>query len=73
MIQSEAATYRFLEKTDVSASKVFDFVVSSDNSVEIEYILTKMIPKQPLPFTSLTREQIQKMLAQLADVYVELE
>ncbi len=73
MIRSEAATYRFLEKTDVPASKVFDFVVGSDNPVGIGYILTEMIPGRPLPSTSPTREQIQKMLAQLADVYVELE
>lgn len=73
MIGSEAATYRFLEKTDIPGPKVSDFVVGSDNPVGIGYILMEMIPGRPLPSTSPTGEQIQQVLAQLADVCVELE
>ncbi|KAI9870470.1 MAG: hypothetical protein M1830_004217, partial [Pleopsidium flavum] len=73
MIRSEIATYRFLEKTDVPTPKVFDYVVGSDNPVGVGYILMEKIPGRPLPSTSHTMEQMQKVLGQLADVYVELE
>lgn len=73
MIRSEVATYHFLEKTNVPAPKAFDFVVNSNNPLGIGYILIEKIPGRPLTYTSSTAQQMEIVLDQLADVYVELE
>ncbi|KAI9752643.1 MAG: hypothetical protein M4579_005537 [Chaenotheca gracillima] len=72
LVKSEAATYRFLEKTRVPAPKVFEVVSDSSNPVGAGYILMEKVPGQSLSSMLPTADQTQKVLAQIADMYEEL-
>jgi aminoglycoside phosphotransferase len=71
-IRSEAATYRFLEKTNVPAPKVHEVVTHSANPVHIPYILMDLVPGRPVnSCVDATPEQLRKVMGQLATVYQE--
>jgi hypothetical protein len=72
LIQSEVATYRFLETTNVPAPRVFAYATDSNNPIGTPYILFEKIKGQTLPSTSPTPTQMRKVMSQLAGVYAEL-
>ncbi|KAI9650823.1 hypothetical protein NHQ30_000857 [Ciborinia camelliae] len=74
IIQSEVATYRFLEMTEVPAPRVFAFHPTPENSVGVAYILMEKIPGKPYPESrpKPTDEQRLGVIKQLAFIYHEL-
>jgi hypothetical protein len=72
LIESEVATYRFLENTNVPAPKVFAYATDSNNPVGTGYILFEKINGRTLTSTSPTPKQMRKVMSQLAGVYAEL-
>ncbi|KAK0667822.1 hypothetical protein QBC41DRAFT_395247 [Cercophora samala] len=73
LIQSEAATLRFLETTAVPAPRVFGYGLEGpDNPVGVGYILMEKLPGAPLRWDVADPNQRRKVLEQLAEVYVEL-
>ncbi|KAF3058309.1 hypothetical protein GL218_05369 [Daldinia childiae] len=73
LIQSEVATLKFLERTNVPAPKVFDFVLeNAGNSVGVGYILMEKLHGKSLRWSIATQEQRIKVMEQLADVFIEL-
>ncbi|KAI0845992.1 hypothetical protein F5Y00DRAFT_254938 [Daldinia vernicosa] len=73
IVQSEVATLKFLERTNVPASKVFDFALEdANNPVGVGYILMEKLHGTSLRWSVATQEQRRKVMEQLADVFVEL-
>jgi len=72
VMRSEVATLQFLSKTNVPASKVFDFSFDEANPVGVGYILMEKMPGSPLLWSLATTEQRNRVISQLADVYIEL-
>lgn len=73
-IQSEVATLKFLEKVAVPTPKVYDFALEDhkDNTVGVGYILMEKMPGKLLRWPDLDEMQREKIMKQLADVFVEL-
>lgn len=72
IVQSEVATFKFLERTGVPAPKLFYFALDNeDNSVVVGYILMEKLHGKSLRWSLATQEQ-RRMMEQLADVFVEL-
>ncbi|KAI0882820.1 kinase-like domain-containing protein [Annulohypoxylon maeteangense] len=73
IIQREVATLKFLEQTSAPTPKVFDFTLDhADNPVGVGYILMEKLPGKPLLEVSRTKEQMKRVMEQLADVFIEL-
>ncbi|KAI3337348.1 hypothetical protein HD806DRAFT_518238 [Xylariaceae sp. AK1471] len=73
IVQSEAATLKFLEQTAVPAPKVFDFALEgADNPVGVGYILIEKLHGKSLRWGLATQEQRERIMGQLADVFIEL-
>lgn len=73
IIRSEIATLRFLETISIPTPKVWDFAIGGENPVGVGYILMDCMPGKPLDWSSTSKEGRQKIIAQLADIYVELQ
>lgn len=76
VIQSEAATMRFLQDfTNIPSPRIFDWAAESDpsNTVGIGYILMEKMPGSPLDWQQATASQRAKVVRQLADVMLEVE
>lgn len=74
IIQSEVATLKFLEQTNVPAPKVYDFALDHPgNPVGVGFILMEKLPGKSLRWSLTTREQRRKVMSQLADTLIELE
>ena len=72
ILQSEVATLRFLQKTNVLAPQVFDFALEGkDNPVGVGYILMEKMAGSSLRWASASPEQRQKVMNQLVDVFIE--
>ncbi|KAJ0423286.1 hypothetical protein BJY00DRAFT_310416 [Aspergillus carlsbadensis] len=73
IIQSEVATLMFLEQTGVPAPKVHDFALEHPgNPVGVGFILMDKLPGRSLRWSLATPHQREKVMSQLADVFVEL-
>ncbi|CAD6441401.1 bd1657ca-8f3e-4fc2-a000-08e7acd9b5d7-CDS [Sclerotinia trifoliorum] len=72
VIESEVATYPFLQSTQVPAPRVFDFCASSDNTVGVPYILMEKVPGRPFSKCAPTVEQRNRVMKQTALFYNEL-
>lgn len=74
IIQSEVATLKFLEQTNVPTPKVYDFALEhSGNPVGVGFILMEKLPGKSLRWSITTREQRRKVMNQLADTFIELQ
>lgn len=75
IIQSEVATYHFLETTEVPAPRVFGFFATPENSVGVAYILMEKVPGQPYSQSRPrpTDEQRLGVMKQLAFIYHQLQ
>ncbi|KAK6956294.1 hypothetical protein Daesc_001569 [Daldinia eschscholtzii] len=73
IIQSEFATLKFLEQTNVPTPKVFDFALDRvDNPVGVGYILMEKLQGKSLRWSIATQDQRRNVIEQLADVFIEL-
>lgn len=73
IVQSEVATLKFLERTTVPSPRVFDFATeTANNPVGVGYILMEKVPGKSLRWALATKEQRKNVMAQLADVFIEL-
>lgn len=74
IIRSEVATLKFLEKTQVQAPKAHDFALEgADNLVGVGFILMDKLPGKSLRWSLASQEQRSKVVAQVADVFMELQ
>ncbi|KAL4904910.1 hypothetical protein BDW74DRAFT_168089 [Aspergillus multicolor] len=73
IMRSEAATIQFLGQTKVPVPKIFDVNLDEGNPVGVDYILFEKMPGRSLDWYLPTLEQRQKLIAQLADIYIELQ
>jgi hypothetical protein len=74
--QSEVATMMFLQsRTRVPVPKVVDWSTESDreNDVGLGYILMGKVQGKPLNWQKLTEQQKEKIMQQLADIFLEIE
>ncbi|KAI9149442.1 kinase-like domain [Paramyrothecium foliicola] len=73
IIQSEVATLKFLEQTNVPAPTVYDFALDCpSNPVGVGYILLEKLPGTSLRWSITTKQQRQRIIGQLANVLIEL-
>jgi hypothetical protein len=73
ILNSEIATLRFLETTRVPTPRVWDCCLQGEESpAGVSYILMDYMPGSVLDWSSISDEGKQKVIAQLADIYVEL-
>jgi hypothetical protein len=75
IVQSEVATLKFLaERTTLPSPRVFDFALegASDNTVGVGYILMEKLPGKSLRWDTTSQEQKDRIMGQLADIYIEL-
>lgn len=74
ILQSEIATLKFLEQTDVPSPKVFGYALEcEENPVGVGYILMEKLPGSSLRWAVTTPEEREKVMSQLADVFIELQ
>lgn len=74
VFESEVATLKFLEKTDVPAPRVHTYASESEAKlVGAPYVLMEKMRGVPLQWHEANPEQRSRVLAQMADVFVELE
>ncbi|XXG99673.1 hypothetical protein Hte_006014 [Hypoxylon texense] len=77
ILRSEAATMNFLRKhTRIPSPEVFDWACESDpqNPLgDIGYILMERIEGKPLDWQLATSSQKEKVMQQLADIFLEIE
>ncbi|KAF2281486.1 uncharacterized protein EI97DRAFT_368619 [Westerdykella ornata] len=73
-VAREYATLKFLETTKVPAAKAFGSGLASDpaNHVGVNYILMEALPGKPYYSHEATEDQKKHVLAQIADVMVEI-
>ncbi|KAH8169879.1 phosphotransferase enzyme family protein [Sarocladium implicatum] len=73
IVKSEVATLKFLEKTSIPAPRVHDFALEHpDNHVGVGFILMDKLPGKFLRWPIATQQQKRRVMAQLADTFVEL-
>ncbi|CCM04676.1 uncharacterized protein FIBRA_06862 [Fibroporia radiculosa] len=71
---SEAATLQFLASTTIPVPKVFDVAIDSpQNPVGVGYIMMEKLAGKPLEWYKLEGAGKQKILQQLAQIFIELE
>ncbi|KAF6814456.1 glucan 1,3-beta-glucosidase [Colletotrichum sojae] len=71
---SEVATLEFLSRTAVLAPAVHQYELASpENPVGSSYVLMDKVPGRPLNWNKASPEQRNKVLRQLADVFLEIE
>ena len=76
ILRSEAATMMYLQHhTQIPTPIVFDWACESDptNSLGAGYILMEKLDGKPLDWSSATPEQREKIMQQLADVFLDIE
>lgn len=72
IMKSEVATLQFLEKTQVPAPKVYDYVLEG-GPVGVGYILMEKLPGRSLDWASVSPENETKVIHQLSDILIELQ
>ncbi|KAI9856373.1 MAG: hypothetical protein M1813_009124 [Trichoglossum hirsutum] len=76
ILRSEAATMTFLQRnTCIPAPKIFDWACESEpgNSLGVSYILMEKLDGSPLDWRVATPLQREKLMQQLADIFLEIE
>ena len=76
LLQSEAATMTYLQKnTKLPTPKIFHWASESDpiNILGVSYILMEKMDGEPLDWSSATTEQREKIMQQLADIFLEID
>ncbi|KAK2879956.1 hypothetical protein FQN49_000715 [Arthroderma sp. PD_2] len=73
IMSSEVSTLRFLEKLDIPTPRVFDFALESESVAGVGYILMEKMPGKSLPRCNPSKDQREKIISQVADVFIELE
>jgi len=76
ILRSEAATMLYLQQhTCIPTPKVFDWACESDprNTLGFGYILMEMLDGKPLDWQQATVQQKEKVMQQLADIFLEIE
>lgn len=76
ILQSEAATMAYLKRnTRIPVPNIFDWACESDpeNSLGVGYILMEMLDGKPLDWEAATPEQREKIMQQVADIFLEIE
>jgi hypothetical protein len=73
ILKSEIATLRFLETVNIPTPRVYDCSVEGENSpAGVSYILMEFKPGTVLDWSGISEEGRGKVIAQLADIYIEL-
>ncbi|KAI4842306.1 hypothetical protein E4T44_07386 [Aureobasidium sp. EXF-8845] len=73
ILKSEIATLQFLETINIPTAKVYDYSVEGANSpARVSYILMDFMSGAVLDWSSISEHGKEKVVAQLADIYVEL-
>jgi hypothetical protein len=76
ILQSEVATMMYLKsRTSVPVPKVVDWSTESNpkNDVGLGYILMEKVQEKPMDWQNLTAQQKEKIMQQLADIFLEIE
>lgn len=78
IIQSEVATLLFLEEQTggaVPAPKVYDFALEQQpgNAVGVGFILMEKLPGKSLRWSIATQQERERVMSQLADIFVEIQ
>jgi aminoglycoside phosphotransferase (APT) family kinase protein len=74
LMQTKAATCRFLEPTTIPQPKVHAVVTSPVNPVGVPYMLMDKIPGRNInECVHASREHLRKVMAQVARIYAELQ
>jgi aminoglycoside phosphotransferase (APT) family kinase protein len=73
ILMSEIATLRFLETVNIPTPRVYDYSVEGEDSpAGVSYILMDFMPGAVLDWSTISEEGHRKVIAQLADIYIEL-
>jgi hypothetical protein len=73
ILKSEIATLRFLETVNIPTPRVYDCSVEGENGpAGVSYILMEFMPETVLDWSGISVEGKRKVIAQLADIYIEL-
>ncbi|KAH8650496.1 hypothetical protein BGZ60DRAFT_520348 [Tricladium varicosporioides] len=74
LVESEHATLKFLEKTNIPAVKVFGYGPASDtkNMAGVSYIFMEAVPGTPYQAQNANPEQKRHVLSQVADILIEI-
>ncbi|KAJ5260632.1 hypothetical protein N7524_008656 [Penicillium chrysogenum] len=76
ILRSEAATMTYLQRyTCIPTPKIFDWACESDpeNPLGVGYILMEKLDAKPLDWQAATRQQKEKVMQQLVDIFLEIE
>ncbi|KAL4788947.1 hypothetical protein BDV19DRAFT_374874 [Aspergillus venezuelensis] len=76
VLQSEAATMTYLQQhTCIPTPRIFDWACESDpaNQLGVGYILIEKLDGKPLDWQAATPQQKEKVLQQLATIFLEIE
>lgn len=73
IMRSEVATLQFLSKTKIPSPEVVDYNFEQANPIGVEYILMEKLPGKSLRWSMTSKEQREKIISQLADIYIELK
>ena len=72
ILSSEVATLHFLAHTTVPAPKVF-YYTTEQNEIGTPFLLMEKMPGKPLEWSECSAQQRTKVMAQLVDMFLELE
>ncbi|KAL4968771.1 uncharacterized protein BDV14DRAFT_196588 [Aspergillus stella-maris] len=73
ILRSEIAILQFLGKTNVPVPKIYDYNLDDNNPVGVDYVLYEKLPGKTGCWPDATTEKKQKLMRQLADIYIELQ
>lgn len=75
ILRSEAATLAYFGHTAIPVPSVFDWACESDpaNPLGVGYILMEKLDGKALDWSTLTGMQREKIMQQLADIFLEIE
>ncbi|KAI5195297.1 hypothetical protein E4T38_09130 [Aureobasidium subglaciale] len=74
IFRSEIATLRFLEKLNIPSPRIHGYALEGDvgNEVGVGYMFIEELPGTPLCWGDLTHGQTRKIVAQMADMAIEV-
>ncbi|KAI5240868.1 hypothetical protein E4T42_08224 [Aureobasidium subglaciale] len=74
IFHSEIATLLFLDKVNIPSPKLFGYALEVDegNGVGAGYMFIEVLPGTQLDWSDLTHEQTRKVVAQMADMAIEV-
>lgn len=76
ILQTEAVTMFYLQQhARIPTPEVFDWKCKSDpkNEIGVDYILIEKLDGKPLDWQEATPQQREKVMQQLADIFLEIE